>query len=138
MKRATGDVDSYIASQPDAAQAVLRRVRRIIRKALPGAEEAISYQIPAYRVDGRIVVYFAGWREHWSLYPVVERVRGSLGKALDGYEVRKGTVRFPLSEPIPAELVERIVRALAAEAEARRVTRERRSRGAAERRRTRR
>ena len=62
-------VDDYIASQPEATQSVLERVRSIIRKALPGAEEAISYQIPAYKLRGQAVVYFAGWKQHYSLYP---------------------------------------------------------------------
>ena len=62
-------VDDYIASQPEATQAVLKRVRGIIRKALPAAEEVISYQIPAYKLRGQAVVYFAGWKQHYSLYP---------------------------------------------------------------------
>ena len=62
-------VDDYIASQPEATQAVLKRVRGIIRKALPAAEEVISYQIPTYKLRGQAVVYFAGWKQHYSLYP---------------------------------------------------------------------
>jgi len=112
-------VDAYIATQPAQARPVLKRVRRIIRKALPGAKEAISYQIPAYELHGQYVVYFAGWKRHWSLYPVTERVRAALGSALASYEVSKGTVRFPLDDPVPARLVERVVRALAKGAEAR-------------------
>jgi uncharacterized protein YdhG (YjbR/CyaY superfamily) len=112
-------VDAYIATQPAQAQPVLKRVRRIIRKALPGAKETISYQIPAYELHGEYVVYFAGWKHHWSLYPVTERVRAALGSALASYEVSKGTVRFPLADPVPARLVERVVRALAKAAETR-------------------
>ena len=62
-------VDEYIASQPEAAQGVLQRVRSTIRKALPEAEEVISYQIPAYKLHGGPVLYFAGWKQHYSLYP---------------------------------------------------------------------
>ncbi|HET7745686.1 MAG TPA: DUF1801 domain-containing protein [Vicinamibacteria bacterium] len=112
MTKAT--VDAYIARQPAVAQSALRRVRAIIRKVLPDAEETISYGIPAYKQDGRAVVYFAGWKHHWSLYPVTEAVRAKLGAALDAYELSKGTVRFPLAEPVPVRLVERIVRELAA------------------------
>lgn len=112
-------VDAYIAKHPAEVQAVLQRVRRVIRKALPGAEEAISYQIPAYKRDGQYVVYFAGWKHHWSLYPVTELVRATLGLELASYEVSKGTVRFPLAEPVPARLVERIVRQLAKAADVR-------------------
>ena len=68
-------VDDYIASQPEAVQAVLQRVRSIIRKAVPGAEEVISYQIPTYKLHGRAVLYFAGWKQHYSLYPATGRVR---------------------------------------------------------------
>ena len=62
-------IHEYIASQPEAARVVLERVRGAIRKALPGAEEAISYQIPAYKLHGGLVLYFAGWKKHYSLYP---------------------------------------------------------------------
>ena len=119
-RAAVGVVDAYIAKQPGEAQPVLQRVRRIIRKALPEGEETISYQIPSYKLGGQYVVYFAGWKEHWSLYPVTEPVRAKLGSELASYELSKGTVRFPLAEPVPAKLVERIVRELARVAEARR------------------
>ena len=113
-------IDAYIARQPGETQPVLQRVRRIIRKALPEAEETISYQIPTYKLGGQYVVYFAGWKEHWSLYPVTEPVSEELGSELASYKLSKGTVRFPLADPVPAKLVERIVRELARAAEARR------------------
>ncbi len=119
-KAEVGVVDAYIAKQPIAVQPVLRRVRRIIRKVLPDAEETISYQIPTYKLDGQYVVYFAGWKKHWSLYPVTERVRAKLASELAQYELSKGTVRFPVADPVPAKLVERIVRELARAAAARR------------------
>ncbi len=119
MAKIDAGVGGYIATQAREAQPVLRRVRSIIRKALPKAEETISYQIPTYRLHGQYVVYFAGWKHHWSLYPVTEPVREALGPALSSYEFRKGTLRFPLAEPVPTRLVERIVRALAKAAELR-------------------
>ena len=67
-------VDEYIASQPQAARGLLKRVRSTIRKAVPEAEEMISYQIPAYKLHGRPVLYFAGWKEHYSLYPATDHV----------------------------------------------------------------
>lgn len=118
VKAKLNAVDAYIAKQPVEARAVLQRVRRIVRKALPGAEEVISYQIPACEVRGQCVVYFAGWKHHWSLYPVTESVRAALDPELASYEVSKGTVRFPWAEPVPAGLVERIVRQLARAADA--------------------
>lgn len=113
-------VDAYIAKQSSEARPVLRRVRRIIRTVLPEAAETISYQIPTYKVHGRAVVHFAGWKRHWSLYPVTPPLRSALGTALASYEVSKGTVRFPLADPVPEMLVERIVRELARAAEERR------------------
>ncbi len=119
-KANVGVVDAYISKRAIEARPVLQHVRRIIRKALPEAEETISYQIPAYKLDGQYVVYFAGWKEHWSLYPVTEPVRARLGSALASYKLSKGTVRFPLADPVPVKLVERIVKELARAAEARR------------------
>lgn len=67
-------VDEYIATHSEDVQAILQRVRSTIRKALPGAEEVISYQIPAYRLHGQRVLYFAGWKQHYSLYPPTDRL----------------------------------------------------------------
>ena len=103
-------VDEYIASHPSSVRKVLERVRRIIRKAVPGAAEAISYGIPAYKLHGRPVVYFAGWKQHYALYPSSGRLVALFGKDLAGYEVAKGTIRFPLSDPVPVQLIERIAR----------------------------
>jgi uncharacterized protein YdhG (YjbR/CyaY superfamily) len=103
-------VDQYIASQPGAAQRVLKRVRSTIRKAVPGAEEAISYKIPTYKLRGRAVLYFAGWKSHYSLYPATSRVVAAFKDDLARYEVRTGTIRFPLSESVPVKLIERIAK----------------------------
>ena len=100
-------VDEYIAAQPKAAQVVLKRVRGAIRKGLPGAEEAISYQIPTYRLHSRYVIYFAGWKEHYSIYPSTRPLVAAFEKALEPYEVNdKGTIRFPLSQPVPVKLIQ--------------------------------
>jgi uncharacterized protein YdhG (YjbR/CyaY superfamily) len=103
-------VDEYIASQPEAAQDALRRVRGAIRKAVPGAEETISYKMPTYKLRGGLVLYFAGWRRHYSLYPASAHVVAAFKDGLAPYEVRKGTIRFPLSEPVPVKLIERIAK----------------------------
>jgi len=116
-RTAAASVTAYIAAQPRAAQASLRRVRSAVRKALPRAEEAISYGIPAYRLDGRAVVYFAGFREHYSLYPAGPRVVAAFEKELAPYEFNgKGTIRFPLSAPVPERLVGRLAAFMAKEA----------------------
>jgi uncharacterized protein YdhG (YjbR/CyaY superfamily) len=109
-------VSEYIASQPRSLQAVLKRVRRIIRSAVPDADEGISYQIPAYKLNGRIVVYFAGWKEHYSVYPFIGRAAEVLKADVAAYERSKGTIRFPLSEPIPEKLIARIAKLRAADA----------------------
>ena len=103
-------VAEYIAAQPEAVQGVLRRVRSTIRKAVPGAEEVISYQIPTYKVNGRPLLYFAAWRLHYSLYPSTDRVVAAFKDALAPYKVNKGTIRFPLSEPVPMKLIEGIAK----------------------------
>jgi uncharacterized protein YdhG (YjbR/CyaY superfamily) len=112
---APATVDAYLAAQPAPARAALTRVRAALRKALPGAEETISYSIPALRLGGRMVIYFAGWKAHWSLYPFGEAVRAAFGEALLGLEFSKGTIRFPLDRPVPVGLVQRLARYRAAE-----------------------
>ncbi len=103
-------VDEYIASQPEEARAVLERVRTIIRKALPTAEETISYRIPAYKLPAGAVLYFAGWKRHYAIYPAGTRLIEALRQDLAPCEVRGSTIRFPLSRPVPARLIGRIAR----------------------------
>ena len=109
-------VDEYIATHPEDVQAILQRVRSTIRKALPGAEEAISYQIPAYKLHGDTVLFFAGWKQHFSIYPATDGVVEAFADELAPYEVSKGTIRFPLSEPVPVRLITRIAKLRAKEA----------------------
>ena len=109
-------VDEYIATHPQEVQAILRRARSTIRKAVPGAEEVISYQIPTYKLNGGYVVYFAGWKQHYSLYPATLRLVAAFKDDLAPYQVNKGTIRFPLSQPVPVKLIERIAKFLAKEA----------------------
>ena len=113
-------VDEYIVTKPENVQHVLERVRRAIRKALPKAEEVISYQIPAYKLDGRTVIYFAGWKEHYSIYPATARLVAALRDELAPYEVNnKGTIRFPLTGRIPVRLIGDIAKFRAKEVAAR-------------------
>jgi uncharacterized protein YdhG (YjbR/CyaY superfamily) len=112
-------VDEYIAAQPDAVQAVLGLVRRTIRKAMPGADEVISYKIPTYKLNGRAVLYFAGWKEHYSVYPASVPLVAAFKDELAPYQVDKGTIRFPLSQPVPVKLIEHIAKFRAQEAAAR-------------------
>jgi uncharacterized protein YdhG (YjbR/CyaY superfamily) len=109
-------VVEYIDSHPEAVQRVLKRVRSSIRKVLPGAEESISYGLPTYKLSSRPVIYFAGWSHHYSLYPSTDRLVAAFKNELAPYEVSKGTIRFPLSEPVPVKLIERIATFRAKEA----------------------
>ncbi|MCI0381211.1 MAG: DUF1801 domain-containing protein [Gemmataceae bacterium] len=108
-------VDEYIAAQPEEVQGILERVRGVIQKALPDAEEVISYQIPAFKQYGRDVIYFAGWKKHFSLYPATGKAVAALKDELAPYERSKGTIRFPLTEPVPMELIARIAKLRAKE-----------------------
>jgi uncharacterized protein YdhG (YjbR/CyaY superfamily) len=103
-------VDEYIASQPEAVQAILSRVRTTIRKAVPGAQEVISYKMPTYTLYGNRLLYFAVWKQHYSIYAATEQVVAAFQDELASYEVDKGTIRFPLSEPVPVKLIGRIAR----------------------------
>jgi uncharacterized protein YdhG (YjbR/CyaY superfamily) len=103
-------VDEYIAVQPAANQKILKLMRSTISKALPGADEVISYQIPAYKLNGSGVLYFAGWKQHYSLYPAGGRLVDAFKDELAPYEISKGTIRFPLSEPVPVKLIKDIAK----------------------------
>ena len=115
-------VDEYNASQPEAVRDILGRVRSAIREAVPGAEEVISYKMPTYKLHGGPVLYFAGWKRHYSLYPATARVAAAFSEELASYEVSKGTVRFPLSEPVPVKLIGRIAKFRAKEVAGRKKT----------------
>jgi uncharacterized protein YdhG (YjbR/CyaY superfamily) len=104
------NVDEYISAQPETAQVVLKLVRSTLRKALPGAEEVISYNIPAYKLHGGTVLYFAAWKEHYALYPARDCMLAAFKDQLASYKVGKGTIRFPLSEPVPVKLIGRIAK----------------------------
>ncbi len=123
-KRPT-DIDSYISQFPADVRAVLQEVRETIRRAAPDAEETISYMMPAFRQHG-ILVYFAAWKNHIGLYPPISGDK-ALEKAVARYAGPKGNLQFPLGEPMPLDLIERVVKLRvkqnAAKAAARRKTR---------------
>ena len=98
-----------------ARGALLEGVRSIIRKAVPAAEETISYQIPAYKTPGGTVLFFAGWKQHYSIYPATDAVVAAFAADLQRYKVSRGTIRFPLTEPVPAKLIADIAKLRAKE-----------------------
>ncbi len=103
-----GTVDAYIAGFAVDVQAILKSVRQTIREAAPQAEETISYRMPAYKLNG-MLVYFAAFKKHIGLFPPV-RGDADLMREVQPYAGEKGNLRFPLDQPIPYELIRRIVK----------------------------
>ena len=112
-------VDSYLKAQPPATRGLLRLVRRTIRKAVPQAMELVSYRIPAYKLNGKVILYFAGWTHHYAIYPVTPAVIQACRDDLAAYTVSKGTIRFPLDQPVPVALIARIATVRAEEGRSR-------------------
>jgi uncharacterized protein YdhG (YjbR/CyaY superfamily) len=107
-------VDEYIAAQPEAVRPKLKQVRLAIRKAVPQAVEGIGYRMPGYKLHGKPMLYFAGFKEHYSLFAASGTFFAALRDELDGYELRKGTIHFPLTKPVPVKLISRIAKLRAA------------------------
>jgi uncharacterized protein YdhG (YjbR/CyaY superfamily) len=103
-------VDEYLASQPETAWTILADLRATIRGAIPQAEETISYRIPTYKLQGRAVLYFAGWKRHYSLYPASARLVAAFSSELAPYQISKGTIRFPYTQPASAQLIAAIAK----------------------------
>lgn len=111
------NVDEYLAGVPEPAQGTLRKIRAVIRSAVPAeATEAISYGIPTFRYKGSLVA-FAAFSKHCSMFPMSYAVMASLKDKLKNFEVSKGTIRFPLDQPLPDAVVKKIVKARIAEKE---------------------
>jgi uncharacterized protein YdhG (YjbR/CyaY superfamily) len=107
-------IDDYLAPLSSDTRAALEKLRRDIRAAAPKAEECISYNIPGFRLDGRLLVSFGAAAKHCAFYPGALPVR-TLKDELKAYDTNKGTIRFPVDRPLPSTLVRKIVRARIAE-----------------------
>jgi len=104
------NIDEYIAGFPKHAQTMLQQIRTIIKKAVPKAEERISYGIPSFNLDGRYLIYFAGYKKHIGVYPVPVG-DAEFEKEFFPYKTSgKGAIQFPLDKPIPLDLIARIVK----------------------------
>src|SRR5690606_54207 len=109
MRAKPASVDAYLKSFSGEVRKALDTVRATIRKAIPDAEESISYGIPVYLINGTYAVYFAGFKNHVSLYPVLSGSESFMKKTLP-YRAGKGTLRFPLKEPLPLALIAAVAR----------------------------
>ena len=102
-------IDEYIATFPEEVQKILEELRATIKAAAPGAEEKISYQIPSITLNGKGLISFAGWKKHIAMYPIPSGTE-AFQKELSQYIAGKGTLRFPLDEPLPLNLIIQIVK----------------------------
>jgi uncharacterized protein YdhG (YjbR/CyaY superfamily) len=102
-------IDGYINTFPQSMQVLLQKVRHTIKQVIPNAEETISYQIPAFKLASKYVIYFAGWKNHISLYPIPTGTTAFI-KKITPYVAGKGTLKFPLDKPIPYDVIEEVVK----------------------------
>jgi uncharacterized protein YdhG (YjbR/CyaY superfamily) len=114
MKSEINSIDEYIDTFPADIQTILQRVRRTIKAAAPEAGEKISYGIPTFTLNGKYLIYFAGWKHHISIYPIPTG-NDAFNKEIAPYVSGKGTLKFPVDKPMPLKLITKIVRLKVAE-----------------------
>ena len=105
-KTAPEDIDEYVAKFPKDVQAILQKIRKTIKKAAPDAQETINYQMPTFTLNGNLV-HFAAFEKHIGFYPTPSGIE-KFKKEIDAYKNAKGSVQFPLDQPMPYELISRI------------------------------
>jgi len=108
-KQKINTVDEYIAGFPGNIQAILKQVRTVIKQAAPQATESISWEMPAYKLNGKPLVYFAGHKKHIGFYPVPSGIEAFKNELAEYGQSGKGTARFPYDKPMPLDLIKRIV-----------------------------
>jgi uncharacterized protein YdhG (YjbR/CyaY superfamily) len=113
-KASFGSIDEYIAAFPEDVQKILEELRATIKAATPEAGEKISYGIPTFALNGKNLIYFAGWKNHISIYPIPTG-SAAFDKEISKYIDGKGTLKFPINKPLPLKLITKIVKLRAAE-----------------------
>ncbi len=108
-------IDQYLATVDEEKREALEKIRKSIQAAAPGAEECISYGLPAFRLDGKVLVGFGAGKNHCSFFPMSGTTVAEHADLLEAYETSKGTIRFPADKPLPASLIRKLVRARIAE-----------------------
>ena len=112
------NVDEYLAAVPKDSRATLEKVRQTIKSIVPDADEVISYQMPTFKYKGRMLISFAAFSEHCSLFPGASPIEAHQNE-LKSYQTSKGTIRFPIGKPLPATLVRKLIKTRIKEIEAR-------------------
>lgn len=115
VRKIAGQRRRYLDAQPSPVRQMLKGIRAAIKDAVPQSVEVFTYGIPGFRLDGRPLLWYAGWTQHVSLYPMTAGIRKSLAPRLGKFEMSKGTVRFPLGRPVPLRLVRQLAKVRAAE-----------------------
>ena len=114
MKNKISSIDEYIETFPEDIQTILKQVRKTIKAAAPETGEKISYGMPTFTLNGKYLIYFAGWKSHISLYPIPIGDE-AFNKEISQYVAGKGTLKFPIDKPIPLKLITKIVKLKIAE-----------------------
>ena len=109
------EIRAYIAALPPDTRRIIKMIRATIVASAPAATEHFSYGIPGFRFDGKPLMWYAGWKQHVGMYPMTATVKRANATGLIGYEVSKGTVRFPLAKPPSAALIKRLIQTRVAE-----------------------
>jgi uncharacterized protein YdhG (YjbR/CyaY superfamily) len=114
MKSKINSIDEYIDTFPEDVQPILKQVRRTIKAAAPQAGEKISYGIPTFTLNGKYLIYFAGWKHHISIYPIPVG-DDAFNQEVAPYIAGKGTLKFTIDKPVPLKLITKIVKLKVAE-----------------------
>jgi uncharacterized protein YdhG (YjbR/CyaY superfamily) len=102
-------VDEYINDAPDKTRSILKDLRKLIKSTAPDADEGVSYGMPGYKLNKKVLIYFAGWEDHISIYPTSSKVENSIPE-LAKYRTGKGTLQFSLDKPLPRSIIQDLIK----------------------------